>query len=98
MDNGNRLMIYGVGGGITGKGGHRLIIDDPYATRQDAESDTIRKKVEDWYDSTFLSRRHNEHAGICIIMQRWREDDLVGYILEKEKDWEIVSLPAINEK
>ena len=98
MDNGNRLMIYGVWWGITGKGGHRLIIDDPYATRQDAESDTIRKKVQDWYDSTFLSRRHNENAGICIIMQRWREDDLVWYILWKEDDWEVVTIPAINEE
>jgi predicted phage terminase large subunit-like protein len=91
-------MIYGVGWGITGKGGNRLIIDDPYATRQDAESDTIRKRVEDWYDSTFLSRRHNSEAWICLIMQRWREDDLVGYILEKEKDWEIVKIPAISDE
>lgn len=75
-----------------------MIIDDPYATRQDAESDTIRKRVEDWYDSTFLSRRHNSEAGICLIMQRWREDDLVGYILEKEKDWEIVKIPAVSDE
>jgi hypothetical protein len=31
-------------------------------------------------------------------MQRWREDDLVGYILEKEKDWEIVKIPAISDE
>lgn len=98
MSNQNQLMIYGVGWWITGKGGNRLIIDDPYATRQDAESDTIRKRVEDWYDSTFLSRRHNSEAWICLIMQRWREDDLVGYILEKEKDWEIVKIPAISDE
>lgn len=97
MTNNNQLMIYWVGWGITWKGWHRLIIDDPYATRQDAESDTIRKRVEDWYDSTFLSRRHNSEAWICLIMQRWREDDLVWYILEKEKDWEIVKIPAISD-
>lgn len=98
MTNQNQLMIYWVGGWITGKWGNRLIIDDPYATRQDAESDTIRKRVEEWYDSTFLSRRHNSEAGICLIMQRWREDDLVGYILEKESDWEIVKIPAISDE
>lgn len=97
MTNNNQLMIYWVWWGITGKWGNRLIIDDPYATRQDAESDTIRKRVEDWYDSTFLSRRHNSEAWICLIMQRWREDDLVWYILEKEKDWEIVKIPAISD-
>lgn len=98
MTNNNQLMIYWVWWGITGKWGHRLIIDDPYATRQDAESDTIRKRVEEWYDSTFLSRRHNSEAWICLIMQRWREDDLVWYILEKEKDWEIVKIPAISDE
>ena len=98
MDNWNHLMIYWVGWWITGKWGNRLIIDDPYATRQDAESDTIRKRVEDWYDSTFLSRRHNSEAWICLIMQRWREDDLVWYILEKDNDWEIVKIPAISDE
>ena len=97
MTNWNHLMIYWVGWWITGKGGNRLIIDDPYATRQDAESDTIRKRVEEWYDSTFLSRRHNSEAWICLIMQRWREDDLVWYILEKENDWEVVKIPAISD-
>ena len=52
------------------------IIDDPYSSREDAESDTIRAKVYDWYNSTFYSRRQNENAAIILIMQRWREDDL----------------------
>lgn len=94
--NNNQLMIYWVGGWITGKWWHRLIIDDPYATRQDAESDTIRRRVKEWYDSTFYSRRHNQDAGICLIMQRWREDDLVWDLLWIE-DWEVVKIPAIEE-
>lgn len=94
--NNNQLMIYWVGGWITGKWWHRLIIDDPYATRQDAESDTIRKRVIEWYNSTFYSRRHNQDAGICVIMQRWREDDLVWELLWLE-DWEVVKIPAIEE-
>jgi len=94
--NNNRLMVYWVWGGITGKGGDFLIIDDPYATRQDAESETVRKGAWEWYNSTFYSRRHNENTGICMIMQRWREDDLVGEVL-KQEDWEIVKIPAIDE-
>lgn len=95
MTNGNQLMIYGVGGWITGKWGHRLIIDDPYATRQDAESDTMRKRVYEWYNSTFYSRRHNQDAWICLIMQRWREDDLVWEVMWLE-DWEVIKIPAIS--
>ena len=94
----NRLMIYWVRWGITWVWGHRIIIDDPYATREDAESDTIRKKVWEWYISTLLSRRHNENAWICVIMQRWREDDLVWQLLEQWWDeWDIVQIPAIEE-
>jgi len=97
MTNNNQLMIYWVWGWITGKWWNRLIIDDPYATRQDAESDTIRKKVFEWYNSTFYSRRHNQDAWICLIMQRWREDDLVWELLQLE-DWEVVKIPAISEQ
>ena len=97
MTNGNQLMIYWVWWAITGKWWHRLIIDDPYATRQDAESETIRNRVKEWYNSTFYSRRHNQNAWICLIMQRWREDDLVWELLQQD-DWEVVKIPAINEE
>ena len=93
--NNNQLMIYWVWWAITGKWWHRLIIDDPYATRQDAESETIRARVKEWYNSTFYSRRHNQNAWICLIMQRWREDDLVWELLAQD-DWEVVKIPAIE--
>lgn len=97
IEKGGEFAIYGVGGGITGKGGNILVIDDPYATRQDAESSTIRKTVSDWYWSTFLSRRQNDKAKQIIIMQRWREDDLIGEILEREGEkWEVLKIPAID--
>ena len=96
MTNGNQLMIYWVWWAITGKWWHRLIIDDPYATRQDAESETIRARVKEWYNSTFYSRRHNQNAWICLIMQRWREDDLVWELLQQD-NWEVVKIPAIDE-
>jgi hypothetical protein len=54
-----------------------MVIDDPYATRKDAESETVRKTVSNWYWSTFLSRKQNDKAQQIIIMQRWREDDLI---------------------
>lgn len=99
VKNGWEFSIYGVGWGITGKGWHILIIDDPYAWREDAESETIRTKVWDWYKSTFLSRKQNKDSAVIIIMQRWREDDLVWQLLEEQWDkWEVVKFPAINEQ
>lgn len=92
------FAIYGVGGGITWRGGNCLIIDDPYSSRQDAESETVRRTVSNWYWSTFLSRKQDDKASQIIIMQRWREDDLVWEILEREWDkWKVLAIPALND-
>lgn len=98
IKNWGEFAIYWVWWGITGKWGDYLIIDDPYATRQDAESDTIRRTVSEWYWSTFLSRKQSDKAKQIIIMQRWREDDLVWEILEREwEKWEELRIPALGE-
>lgn len=98
IEKGWEFAIYGVGGWITGKGWNILVIDDPYASRQDAESDTIRRTVSDWYWSTFLTRKQNDKSQQIIIMQRWREDDLAWEILEKEwEKWVELKIPALNE-
>ncbi|MBR1694479.1 MAG: terminase family protein, partial [Selenomonas sp.] len=46
----------GVDGGITGMGGDYIIIDDPIKNRQDANSQTMRQHVWDWYTSTLYTR------------------------------------------
>lgn len=87
----------GVGGAITGRGADLLIIDDPIKNRQDAESETIRKNVWDWYVSTAYTRLEKD-AAIIIIATRWRMDDLTGRVLALDKDaWEVVEFPAIAE-
>lgn len=93
------FSIFWVWWGITWKGWNLMVIDDPYASRQDAESETVRKTVSNWYWSTFKSRKQNDQAQQVIIMQRWREDDLVWEILEKEPDnWKVLEIPALNEE
>ena len=39
----------GVGGPITGKGAHILVIDDPVKNREEAESETTRRSIKDWF-------------------------------------------------
>jgi hypothetical protein len=47
----------GVGGGITGKGAHiLLIIDDPLKNAEEADSADTREKLWDWYGSTAYTR------------------------------------------
>ncbi|WP_075780214.1 phage terminase large subunit [Marinitoga sp. 1137] len=92
------LMAAGVGGPITGRGFHVGIIDDPIKNREEANSETIRNKIWDWYRSTFRTRAYPD-ASIILVLTRWHEDDLAGRLLKEQKDeWEIIELPAIAEE
>lgn len=91
----------GVGGSLTGKGAGILIIDDPVKNREEADSEVVSESVWDWYRSTALTRLTPDGA-VVIVMTRWRDNDLVGRILEEQRmlglnDWEVVTLPAIAE-
>jgi len=89
----------GVGGPITGKGAHLLLIDDPVKNREDADSATIRRKMKEWYASTAYTRLMPGGA-ICIISTRWHDDDLSGWLLKEHahEGWTVISLPAIAEE
>jgi hypothetical protein len=92
----------GVGGAITGKGGSIAIIDDPVKNREEADSEVVSEKIWDWYRSTLRTRLTPDGA-IVIVMTRWRDNDLVGRILEEQRissgeKWEVITLPAIAEE
>lgn len=75
------MQTAGVGGPITGKGAHLLIIDDPIKNAEEAMSETIRQKHWDWWLST--ARTRLEPGGVAIVlMTRWHEDDLGGRLLK----------------
>jgi predicted phage terminase large subunit-like protein len=97
---GGGLWAAGVGGPITGKGFHLGIIDDPLKNAEEAQSEIIRRKQQDWYHSTFYTRQEPD-AAIVIVQTRWHEDDLSGGILAAEEDgaegWVVINLPAIAE-
>lgn len=89
----------GVGGGITGMGGHIVIVDDLFKDRASADSPTIRQNVWDWYTSTLYTRLA-PGGGVLIINTRWHMADLSGRLLEAaargEGDhWRVVNFPAI---
>lgn len=91
----------GVGGAITGKGGSIAIIDDPVKNREEADSEVVSEKIWDWYRSTLRTRLTPDGA-VVIVMTRWRDNDLVGRILEETRlssgeTWEIITLPAVAE-
>lgn len=88
----------GVGGPITGRGAHVLVIDDPIKNRDAAESATNRESVWDWYTSTAYTRLA-PGGGVLLILTRWHDDDLAGRLLKKMAeqegdDWVVVEYPA----
>jgi predicted phage terminase large subunit-like protein len=75
----------GVGGGITGKGAHILSIDDPIKDAEEADSDTIKESVWDWWGSTAYTRLA-PNSGALLTQTRWADDDLAGRILQQQAD------------
>lgn len=88
----------GVGSGITGRGAHIALVDDPVKNREEADSETQRKRVWEWF-TNILYTRLMPGGAIVLIMTRWHEDDLAGRLLEAEQsggdEWTILNLPAL---
>jgi len=91
----------GIDGGVLGRGGDVILIDDPYATMKDAQSEVTRKNVWDWYTGTAYNRLMPGGA-IVVINHRMHEDDLSGRLLAQQAaggdKWEVIQLPAISDR
>jgi len=78
--SGCEYYAVGVGVGIMGFRADLGIIDDPFGSRDDAESKRIRDSRWDWYVNDFSSRL-KPGARRVIMHQRFHEDDLAGRII-----------------
>lgn len=77
------------------KFGGAIIIDDSIKP-EDADSDTIRERVNGRFDSTIRNRTNSRNTPIIVIGQRLHPRDLSGYLQEIEKgEWTVISLPAL---
>lgn len=94
QEHGNYYAV-GVGGALTGRGANVLLIDDPHKGRAEAESIIERKRVKDWFQSVAYTRLMDNGA-VILMMTRWHEDDLAGWLLKEHADegWEVLNIPA----
>ena len=83
-----------VGGGLTGRGAHYVVIDD--AMKADEHlNESARKSVINWFDSSLKWRLESQDTGVIIlVMQRLHQEDLAGFLLERG-GWDELRLPAI---
>ena len=94
---GGGMVAAGVNGPITGRGFDLGIIDDPIKNWEQAKSLLEREKAVEWFNSTFYTRQE-PGATIILLMTRWHQADLAGYLQEvHEDDWDVVRFPAMAE-
>jgi predicted phage terminase large subunit-like protein len=98
--NGHRGGVYctGIGGPLTGRAVDLLIIDDPYKDSKQCDSFAWRERVEEWWTKVAIPRLGNQVAAV-IIQTRWRDDDLTGWLQERDKAdgvkrWRVINIPA----
>lgn len=83
---GGQLAVAGVGGSLTGRGAHLLILDDLFKNWEDAESARYRDTVWNWYTSTAKTRLM-KGGRVVVIMTRWHEDDIVGRLTDPTNEF-----------
>lgn len=94
-------LAKGVGQAIAGFRGNIAVVDDPIGSREDAQSQTVRDKVFNWYTAD-LKTRLLPYSAEFIVATRWHSDDLCGRIEDMSKKgliapFEIINIPMIYE-
>lgn len=86
--------------GLSGKGCHVLVVDDPVKNMEEADSIAIREKVWEQYTSSAMTRLE-PGGGILVVQTWWHDDDLAGRLQRNMADnpkadqFEVVRYPAI---
>lgn len=88
--------------GFVGQGADTLIIDDPYASPQDALSEVIRNSTYMFWEES-AKVRLTEKTNVVIMFHRYHEDDIAGRLIAKEGlqsqggAWEMWRFPAVAD-
>lgn len=85
----------GVGGPLTGKSVDIGIIDDPIKNEEEARSAAVKRGIEGWYNTVFLTRLSRK-SGHIIMATSWATDDLIGVVAKKNSRVKHYKFPAID--
>lgn len=110
LTNDSGLLAVGILGAVTSARADLLLIDDPVAGREEADSETMRRKTRQAYEDDLMTRL-KPRASVIIIQTRWHQDDLSGGLLPEDYDgrsgpimcrdgqvWEVLNIPAKCER
>lgn len=94
------MVAVGIGSGITGRPGDVVVVDDPVADAEEADSPVMRAKVVNWWTSVVLSRLVPTSI-VVVVQTRWHEEDLAGWLQSNETPgaprFRVLSVPAQAE-
>lgn len=101
---GGGARFVGAGAGITGRGAHILLIDDPIKNKEEADSVLEQEKLWGWFWTVAMTRL--APGGVVVIMHtRWSVNDLIGRVLKQDAEqnvtkstWNVTNFPAIAEE
>ena len=94
------VSVAGITGGITGKGGNLIVLDDYCKTRAQAESKAERDHVWNEFANSVFTRQDPPACIIIVCATPWHIDDIRGRILRAMKEdekfprFEEMSFPA----
>lgn len=90
------MVATSVGGSATGKGGDRVVVDDPH-NPEEAQSDLQREAGCRFFSQTLSSRLNDKRRGaIVVIMQRLHEADVSSLCIDQ--GYVHLKLPAEAEE
>lgn len=97
-DGGAYRLACGAGGTVIGRGADHLLWDD-LIKADEANSEGVREKINEWLGETLRSRLDDQKTGtITGIMQRLHERDPTGFLLDRMRikgadQYKLISLP-----
>ena len=83
-------------GTATGFGCNIMIIDDLIKNVEEAYNENTLQRLIDWFTNTMLSRTENGFK-LIIIMTRWCNDDLAGFILANYDNVVHINYKAVQD-
>ena len=83
-------------GTATGFGCNIMVIDDVIKNAEEAYNANTLEKLRSWFTDTMLSRTENDFK-LIVIMTRWSNDDLAGFILANYSNVVHVNYKAVQE-
>ena len=91
-DGQSSMMALGLVTGFVGEGADLLIIDDPYASPEQARSKIENKKICDFYPEV-ANVRITEETNVVVMFHRYTENDIAGSLLATGS-WEYLRYAA----